>query len=182
MISMSGFWMRVIALGGAVFLVALVGVPSASAGAEAYILGARDKLRITVFGEQDLSGDFEVDSGGAISMPLIGVIRAAGFTVRKLEKTVADKLRDGYLRKPLVSAAVVARRPFFIDGAVDRPGEYPASEGMTVREAVALAGGFKFWANTEDAQVTRPSDPPDHKRTVAMNDLVYPGDYIWIRD
>ena len=160
MISMSGFWMRVIALGGAVFLVALVGVPSAPAGAEAYKLGARDKLRITVFGERDLSGEFEVDSGGWISMPLIGEVRVAGLTLRELENTVSEKLRDGYLKNPLVSGGVISRRPFFIDGEVERPGEYPASQGMTVREAVALAGGFKFWANTEDAQVTRPSDPP----------------------
>ncbi len=179
---MTGLLKRLMALGSATLLLALVDVPSGFAGAEAYKLGARDKLLVTVFGERDLSGEFEVDSGGAISMPLIGAVRAAGFTVRELEKTVTEKLRDGYLRKPLVSAAVVVRRPFFIDGAVDRPGEYPASEGMTVREAVAVAGGFKFWANTENALVTRPSDPPGGKRTVAMNDLIRPGDYIWIRD
>ncbi len=182
MMSMSGLWKRMIALGGAVLLLALVGVPSVSVGAEAYKLGARDKLRITVFGEQDLSGVFEVDSGGSISMPLIGEVSVTGLTVRELENAVSERLRDGYLKNPLVSGGVISRRPFFIDGEVERPGEYPASQGMTVREAVALAGGFKFWANTEDAQVTRPSDPPDQKRTLAMNDPVYPGDYIWIKD
>ena len=179
---MTGLLKRLIVLGSAALLLALADVPSGLAGAETYKLGARDKLLITVYGERDLSGEFEVDSGGAISMPLIGDVRAAGSTVRELEKRVTDKLRDGYLRKPMVSAAVVARRPFFIDGAVDRPGEYPASEGMTVREAVAVAGGFKFWANTENALVARRSDSPGRTRTVAIDDFVGPGDYIWIQD
>ncbi len=173
---------RILILGGTVILLASIDASSPLAGTDIYTLGPRDKLRVTVFGEKDLSGTFEVDSGGWISMPLIGEILVAGLTVRQLEKSVRDRLLDGYLRNPLVSGEVLTYRPFFIDGEVDRPGEYAASQGMTVREAVALAGGFKFWADKKVALMTRRDHPKGRKIEVSMDATVYPGDYIWVRD
>lgn len=183
MVSMFGLLKRCLMLGAAVFLLALVDqtLARAEVDSDIYTLGARDKLRITVFGENDLSGEFEVDSAGWISMPLIGEIRATGLTARQLEEAVRTRLLDGYLKNPLVNSEVLSHRPFIIDGEVDRPGEYPIRLGMNVREAVAVAGGYKLGANKDIALVTRRDDPNGRKMQISLDELVRPGDYLWIR-
>ena len=90
-----------------------------------YILGAGDRVRITVFEEEDLTGEFEVTSTGMISFPLIGQIRASGGTLAQLEIVIAQMLLDGYLKSPRVNAEVLNYRPFFIEGEVETPGQYP---------------------------------------------------------
>ena len=164
----------------------ICGFAAATSGAQSrsdvYTLGAGDKLRVIVFGEEDLSGEFEVDSAGWIAMPLIGEVRTAGRTVRQLEQAIVAKLLEGYLKKPQVSSEVLNYRPYFIDGEVEKPGEYPFRQGITIREAVAVAGGYTYWANKDDAFVTRRNDASRKKRKVKSNSLVLPGDYIWIED
>jgi protein involved in polysaccharide export with SLBB domain len=103
----------------------VVNAPSASSSAntvlpshEAYKLGAGDKLRIIVFGEEDLSGEFVVDDSGAIGMPLIGDVMAQGLGVSEFEDKVIASLKNGYLRDPKVSIEVLNYRPFFILGEV----------------------------------------------------------------
>jgi len=107
-----------------------------------YPLATGDSLGITVFGENDLSGDFEVDSLGVISLPLIGRVRATGLDTGELEAVIVEKLKDGYLRNPRVNVEVRAYRPFYILGGVKSPGRYPYILGMTVINAIALSGGF----------------------------------------
>ena len=173
---------RFLTFAATVLLLGFVGVPPSLAVYEVYTLGSGDKLRITVFGEEELSGEFEVDSAGWISMPLIGEVRAAGLTLRQVGKAVRERLLDGYLKNPQVSGEVLNYRPYFIDGEVEASGEYPFRQGITVREAVAVAGGFKYWANKKGAFITRRNDPAMPKKKVSMDALVYPGDYIWIND
>ena len=88
---------------------------------DVYTLGSGDRVKVTVYGEDDLSGVFEVNGTGAIAYPLIGDVEAGGKTIRELEKSVAMKLRNGYLRKPRVSIEVTNYRPFYILGEVKRP-------------------------------------------------------------
>jgi protein involved in polysaccharide export with SLBB domain len=107
-----------------------------------YPLATGDSLGITVFGEPELSGDFEVDSLGLISLPLIGRVRAAGLDTGELEVVIVEKLKDGYLNHPMVTVEVRAYRPFYILGGVKSPGRYPYVLGMTVINAIALSGGF----------------------------------------
>ena len=107
-----------------------------------YVLGPADKLKLTVFGESDLSGDFTIDGAGFIRLPLIGEVRAAGFTSRQLEGAVTAALSQGYLKAPRVAVEVSNYRPFYIIGAVNRPGQYPYVDHMNALNAVALAGGF----------------------------------------
>jgi polysaccharide export outer membrane protein len=134
-------------MGLAVFLVAaFVSVALAASDSPlasgSYPLATGDRLGITVFGEPDLSGDFEVDSLGLISLPLIGRVQATGLDARGLEAIIVEKLRDGYLQNPRVTVEVQAYRPFYILGGVKSPGSYPYVIGMTVLNAIALSGGY----------------------------------------
>jgi polysaccharide export outer membrane protein len=112
-----------------------------------YQLGSGDQLRITVFGQPDLTGEFDVDGSGVIAMPLIGEVAAQDLSVRELETLIASMLADGYIRDPRVSAEVTNYRPFYILGEVNRAGEYPFTSGLTVKNAVAAAGGYTYRAN-----------------------------------
>ncbi len=120
-----------------------------------YVLGVGDKLRITVYGETELSGEFQVSSTGMVSMPLIGETKAQGTTVSKLKSAITSKLQDGYLKDPKVSMEVLSYRPFFIVGEVMKPGSYDYQNGMTVINAVALAGGYTYRADKDDIKVKR---------------------------
>jgi len=120
-----------------------------------YRLGTGDRLRITVFGEEDLSGEFEVDDTGSIALPLVGEVTAAKKTPRELERDVAAALADGYLVSPRVSIEVLNYRPFFILGEVKDPGKYPYVNGMTVLNAVAVAGGYTYRARKDQMVVVR---------------------------
>lgn len=106
-----------------------------------YTLGIGDQLRVIVYGEQDLSGVFQIDANGAISLPLIGTIQASGRTIEGLEQFITDKY-NAYLRDPKVNLQITQYRPFFILGEVKQPGSYPFIPGMTIKNAVALAGGY----------------------------------------
>ena len=102
---------------------------------EPYTLGSGDRLRIIVFGQDALSNSYSVDGSGHISMPLIGLVEAAGLTTAALERSVEARLRDGFLREPHVSVEVEAYRPFFMLGEVTTAGQYPFINGMTVENA-----------------------------------------------
>lgn len=128
---------------------------SAAASSAEYTLGSEDKIRLTVFGEQQLSGEFLVDSSGSVSLPLIGEVRAGGLTLRQFEAGVAARLKQGYLQDPKVSAEVVNFRPIYIMGEVSKPGQYPYVSNMTIQKAVALAGGFSYRANESTAEIVR---------------------------
>src|SRR5579862_4689314 len=82
-------------------------MPAASGKTADYVLGVGDKLRITTFGEDDLSGEFQVSSTGMISMPLIGEVKAAGMTISQVQGTITSKLSDGYMKSPHVSLEVL---------------------------------------------------------------------------
>lgn len=107
-----------------------------------YRLGAGDKVRVTVYNEEDLSGEFQVDGSGYVRLPLVGQVKAAGHTARQLEGDVAGALSDGYLKSPRVAVEVTTYRPFYIIGQVNRPGQYPYTSNMSALDAVGVAGGF----------------------------------------
>lgn len=161
--------------------------PSLEAGPEpslaaAYRLGSGDQLRVMVFGEEGLSGEFLVDGSGTVSLPLIGEIDAAGKTVQEFRTTLEARLRDGYLTDPRVSAEVLNYRPFYILGEVEASGEYPYSNGLTVMNAVARAGGFTYRANTRLVYIQRAD--ADEEVEVQMSPMlrVMPGDTIRIAE
>ncbi len=146
----------------------------------AYTLGTGDKLRINVFGQPELSGEFVVDGTGAISLPLIGQVAAVGLSTQELETTIAANLSNGFLLDPRVSAEVINYRPFYILGEVGRPGEYPFNSGLTVLNAVAAAGGFTYRANKKvvfNKSADGNQEVPFERNT---NTVVKPGDTLRI--
>jgi polysaccharide export outer membrane protein len=134
-----------------------VAQPAADSDAE-YRLSAGDKVRVIVFGEETLTGEYVITSGGNLTFPLIGNLPATDKTVEQLQAAVSTALADGYVNDPRVSIQVVSFRPFYILGEVNRPGEYPVSTGLTLEQAVASAGGFTYRANTKRAFLKRASE------------------------
>jgi polysaccharide export outer membrane protein len=167
------------------------GIAHAQAGAEPapvtgaaqamdYLLGPGDKVRVTVYGEESLSGEFFVAGSGLMSLPLIGEIKVGGMTVGQFQTAVQDKLKDGYLKDPRVSAEVLTFRPFYILGEVEKPGTYPYTSGLTVLNAVATAGGFTYRADKKSVYIKRTGDTSEVKGELKPSTLVAPGDTIRI--
>ncbi len=147
-----------------------------------YRLGAADKLRVIVFGETSLSGEFVISDAGEIAFPLIGNVHAAGLTVEQFQEALRSKLADGYLRDPRVSAEVENYRPFYILGEVQKPGEYPFTTGLTVLNAVATAGGFTYRANTKIVTIRHPGGAKETPLRLTATSEVGPGDTIVIKE
>jgi protein involved in polysaccharide export with SLBB domain len=150
--------------------------------AEGYRLDTGDQIKVTVFGEPNLSGTFQVDGTGLISMSLIGEVSAKNKTVRQLQRDIETRLKDGYLRDPQVSAEVMTFRPFYILGEVNRPGEYPYTDGLTVMNAIASAGDFTYRADKR--KIVIKSVDSDRERTVDLTPTtqVRPGDTIRVKE
>jgi polysaccharide export outer membrane protein len=149
----------------------------------AYRLGAGDKVRIVVYGESDLSGEFDVPSAqGKIAFPLIGDVQAGGLNVGELQTEIEGRLRGGYLKDPRVSIEVLTYRPFYILGEVTKPGEYPYTSGLTVLNAVAIANGFTYRADKRRVFIKRNNDPEEHEYRMSTETKVAPGDTIRIME
>ena len=146
----------------------------------AYRLGAGDKLSVNVFGESDLSGEFLVGDDGRVDLPLIGAVQARGQTVTQFQNAVVEKYSGGYLRDPKVSVSVLNYRPFFIQGEVGKGGEYPYKAGLTVQDAVAIAGGYTYRANTSKAYVRRAGQHQEVEVQTNQRVAINPGDIIRI--
>lgn len=142
-----------------------------------YRLGSGDKLRVIVFGEPDLSGEFDVSGSGKVALPLIGQVDAAGRTLSEFEAAVIGKLMEGYLNNPRVSVEVMNYRPFYIYGEVGSPGQYPYTNGMTVLNAIAVAGGYTYRANTNQIYITR-GDGAEQAYPASQAVKVLPGDVV----
>jgi polysaccharide export outer membrane protein len=144
-----------------------------------YQLGPGDQLRITVFGETDLTGQFVVGSQGTIAYPLVGEVRAAGLTVAQFTTALQSSLQ-AYVRQPNVSVEVANYRPFFILGEVQRPGTYPYSASLTVLNAVATAGGFTYRANEGRVFIRHANEQVEHAYPITIATPVLPGDTVRI--
>jgi protein involved in polysaccharide export with SLBB domain len=135
---------------------AVAGFEQVVTSVEGYRLGPGDRIRLTVFRHEDLSGEFELDGEGVFAMPLVGEITATDTTARELESEVEGQLKnEGYLVDPQVSVEVLNYRPFYIIGEVNQPGSYPYVSGMDIVNAVALAGGFTYRADQDDIVISR---------------------------
>ncbi len=142
-----------------------------------YRLGIGDKIKITVFGEQDLSGPLEVNALGNLPLPLIGDIPAKGRSIGEIKDAIAAKLGDGYIKNPKVTVEVMNYRAFYVHGEVRTGGEFPFKPGLKLRDAVATAGGYTYRANTGYVIVTSEGAP--EVRVGLPSDLVVlPGDNI----
>jgi polysaccharide export outer membrane protein len=172
----SGFGMRVVAPVAAQTAAAQAPAPATSAAT--YVLGSTDRIRLKVYGEPDISGEYEIDAGGNVSVPLAGHIKAAGSTTRQLEKSIASALSKGIVRDPRVNVEIVSYRPYYILGEVKKSGEYPYRLGLTVMDAVASAGGFTYRANENKIYLRRAGAGVEEVYALDAPVPVFPGDNI----
>ena len=148
----------------------------------AYTLDSGDRLRITVFGQEGLTNSYAVDAAGTITMPLIGPVVARGLTPDQLSQSIAERLRQGYIREPHVALEIEGYRPFFILGEVTTPGQYAYVANMTVENAVAIAGGFGPRAEKTKITLSRNQGGQVVKATVGLNYPIRPGDTLRIQE
>lgn len=130
------------------------------AASRPYLIGPFDKLRIDVFGVEDLQKDVQIDASGRLSFPLIGVLEASGLTPGELANLVEARLRGRYVRDPQVTVNLVetVSQVITVDGQVERPGLYPVIGRMTLMRAVATAGGTAEFAKLDDVLIFRQVD------------------------
>ena len=147
-----------------------------------YRLGVADKVRIIVFDEPSLSGEFLVNANGSLSMPLIGDVPVAGSTASMVTQAIRKRLSDGFLKEPQVSIDILTFRPFYILGEVNKPGEYPYSSGLTVFNAVATAQGFTYRANKKKVVIKHAGATDESKEKLTPDLQVRPGDTIRIQE
>jgi len=131
--------------------------PQIAALEAGYKIAPMDTLTVKVFRMPDLSGDYEVDLAGHISMPLIGEVIAYDLTTAQLDAALTQRLGEKYLENPDVSVGIKSstRRSVTVDGAVNKAGSYPVFGPTTLMQAVAVAGGTREDANARRVAIFR---------------------------
>ncbi len=174
-------WRLIPALLGWLVVLLPWGLVNSSDALQGYRLSAGDKVRIAVFGEDDLTVTNQVSARGTISFPLIGELKVADLTPGDLEDLVASRLRGPYLVDPRVSVSIEEYRQFFVMGQVNRPGSYAYLPGLTVRKAVSIAGGYTERASRSKIFVVSEGDSRQ-ERKVSQDDPLGPGDTIIVKE
>jgi polysaccharide export outer membrane protein len=141
-------------------------------------LSSGDKIRVTVFGEDKISGDYDIDTAGYVSLPLAGSVMAAGLSKPELERELARKLSGDYLKSPKVTVSVINFRPFFILGEVEKPGEYQYRSGMNVLSAMAMAGGPTYRASRSSILIQRAGTTQLKEYPLDTTVSILPGDLV----
>lgn len=141
-------------------------------------LAAGDRIRVTVYGEDRISGEYQIDPNGMVSLPLAGTLTAAGRTKPELEAALTEKLKGSYLRNPKVTVDVVTFRPFYVLGEVQKPGEYPFRSGLNVLSAIAIAGGATYRANASKVYIQRFGSTALTEYAQSPTVPVMPGDVV----
>jgi len=137
-----------------------------------------EKIKVTVFGEDRLSGEFEIDPAGFVSLPLAGTIKAAGLSKQQLEQSLAAKFRGEYLKNPKVTVDVSSFKPFYVLGEVTKPGEYQFKSGLNVMSALALAGGTTYRASRSTVMIQHAGESGFRDYPLTPTIPVLPGDLI----
>ena len=157
-----------------------VGIGQVEQGSN-YRLASGDIIRISVFGEPDLSfEEIRLNDAGTFSYPFLGDVHAGGRTAGQIEQQLSERLRDGYLVNPRVSVSVAAYREFYISGEVQKPGGYPYQPGLTLNRAIALAGGLTERASLKRVTIVRGDGDRRARERPALDTPILPGDTITI--
>jgi polysaccharide export outer membrane protein len=145
-----------------------------------YRLGSGDVVKITVYGQDDLSLETRLSDVGIINYPYLGEIKLIGLTLPELESYIYNGLKGDYLIEPSVSVSITDYRPFFINGEVKKPGGYPYQPGLTIDKAAALAGGYTERASKTKIFIVRDTDGSSTTISVDRSGIVLPGDIVTI--
>jgi polysaccharide export outer membrane protein len=144
-----------------------------------YRLGRGDKVRVRVFGADQIGGEFQIDLTGSIDPPLVGVVRAEGLTPAELKTKLMERLRSGrIIDDPQVSVDLIAASPFYVLGEVEKSGEYAYQPGLNVVSAIATAGGFRYRADQHKVMVRRRGQTAEVALPTFSAAPVYPGDIV----
>lgn len=155
------------------------GLGPTSGSQVATLLQPGERLKITVYGEDALTAEYDINPAGFVVMPLIGSIKAAGRSQSEFGKDIANKyLRGGFLQDPHVTVAVVQFKPFYVLGEATTPGEYPFRSGLNVHSAVAMAGGFTYRASRTYVLIRHVGDEVWKEYSLAEPVPIAPGDII----
>lgn len=166
-----------LALGLAACGINSIDLPPPPAEPPVYHLAPGDKVALAVFGQTDTSGQFDVNADGNISVPLVGSVAASGRTLAELRDQLGQRL-NRFIVNPRFTVDIVTYRQVFVLGEVQKPGGYPYSVDLTVRQAIALAGGFTRRAITDKVVLTRQVDGSPKEYGVSPKDFVAPGDTL----
>ncbi|MDX7953518.1 polysaccharide export protein [Lichenihabitans sp. Uapishka_5] len=147
------------------------------AGEDARLHGG-DRVQVTVFGEDGVSGSYEVTPSGILQLPLAGPVPALGKTTRDLEAAIALALRRTYLRDPKVTVALLSQRPFYVLGEVEKPGEYPYRAGLNLWRALAVAGGQTYRASSSTVMIQHAGEARLAEYDIGYDLVIQPGDLI----
>jgi polysaccharide export outer membrane protein len=150
----------------------------AAAATAAPKLEPGDKITITVYGEDKLSGEYRLDQSGQISLPLAGTIEAKGLTQSELEQALSKKFRSQYLKNPKVTLTIATLQPYYIIGEVEKPGEFAYRSGLNVLTALAIAGGPTYRASRSTVQIQRRGEHSMRDYPVSASVPILPGDVI----
>ena len=137
-----------------------------------------EKIRVIVFGEDQLTGEYEIDPAGFVSLPLAGTVKAAGLSKLELERELSKKFSGEYLRNPKVTVDVTSFRPFYILGEVSKPGEFPFKSGLNVMSAIAIAGGSTYRASRSMVLIQHIGESGFKEYPLSPTIPVSPGDLI----
>lgn len=163
---------------GATSALPVVASGAAEPASSALNLQAGDKVKVTVFGEDKISGEYELDPNGFVSLPLAGTVKAAGSSKVELEQLLTQKLRSNYLKDPKVTVDVVSFRPIYVLGEVQKPGEYPFKSGLNVMSAIAVAGGSTYRASNSRVLIQRFGEKSLKEYQLDPGVQVMPGDVV----
>lgn len=153
---------------------------TAPASAFSYVLGAGDKILISVYDEPDLRTEVKINKSGLVSFPFLADIKVTGLTVEELELLITTGLKGDYLIHPQVSVSVIEYRPFFIHGEVKRPGGYAYQDDLRLDKAIALAGGLSARASKSAWRITREVNGKTTTITADISTIILPDDIIKI--
>jgi polysaccharide export outer membrane protein len=147
-----------------------------------YTLDTGDLVRVTVYGDQELSNSYRVGDNGTISFPLVGQVQVRGQTTTVAASRLAGALANGYLRNPNVAIEVAEYRPFFIQGAVRTSGQFSYVPNMTARAAISTAGGYTDTADRNQVTVYRRQGDEMVRGSVNLDLPLVPGDTVVVSE
>jgi protein involved in polysaccharide export with SLBB domain len=156
--------------------------PPASDSYTTYELAPGDRIKIDIFNQVDLSGEFTLDADGRFSMPLIGTIDASDLNPLELEDLLVSKLKPDYLVNPRIFIQVMNSRLYYLIGEVSATGAFPYKADMTYLRAIANAGGYSYRAKQDVVYVIRGDDPEQNEIKLSVDEKVQPGDIIRIAE
>jgi protein involved in polysaccharide export with SLBB domain len=143
-----------------------------------YMLGPGDKVRLKFYDDSNLNEEYEVSSGGFVSIPLVGEVKASGLTTSQLEKAIARRMKGKIAQEPNVTAEIASYAPFYIFGEVKKAGFYPYQPGLTIAGAIATAGGLTYRADESTIYLQHAGALSQEIIRLTVPTRVHPGDNI----